>query len=520
MLFSVKLKKKGIDMTKKLLINKINTIWDISVQEISLTVEDYSKLYVLKENESFNINLFADSQKLYTTLKTAVISEWLYRNFPEYSLRRITIEELCSHAHSYQKDEERIKKKVIKCCKKLLCPTTQNSGKWSLLYSELNNACENSSTSSIYSYNTTYQIICNWNQLLNFVENNNQIEIIACLDSLIYTLAANTFEVSGSKTGLGCIAPDYIMQEFYEDLLCPYFFFDLFSQLINMKIRIENKIKKEVESSLNDASKYYRRYFTDPRTAKSSNLETENIDIENHNFFTVFKYKYSFLQIIYFNYLYAAVQIGKYPSYIMKNYYHTILIEYFNLLFLHPHVNHNYTTTYKSFNLQLEQCNNIYRKLYSSFSDSMTSVTSDIKAYLKNDISLFDLYFETLPKCTDLSYFQNKGLFDLDFSTDDIKAILSDLFQTKKINYETLPDWDQYYSSKEENKWFNSPTDNYSPKVPISEHFLSLTSLIAPTRKEKLILYNKLSKLHIYDSEYHIVRPNLSTSNLKVSFKK
>ncbi len=532
-------------MTAEKLFCKIDSAWDASIQKAVKKIEhlfdiqicsndthiyDFSpetnqkitELFSTPSNNIFSINVLNEPKEFYNVLKIAILSDWLYHNISEYAVKESNLTELCSNAHCYQKDEKRIYKKILKSSQNLCEPNNNVADWWLSSYPELNKITEDSSFSSLYSYNITYQIICNWNQLLKFAQDDINIEPFDAMQSLLLTIAADSQEISGSKTGLGCIAPNYIIQQFLEENLSPYFFLDLFHRLITLKNDIEKNIAKEIldsyESSTkntytqlrNDNSPYYKKVPFLPVRDQQNTLNS-------------YIYKYDFLQITYFTFLCNAVHIGRCRSHIMKNYYLNCLEKQFiqqtNNYFSHNENSPNYTIMAPPyFSKQLGLCDAFYRCVYILFSNEMRTTLHKVKEMVNGNSSVFDIYFTNFANYFDSLYSKNKRLSQLGYYTNDINALLSDLLKVKAQDYTCLPSWEKYYENYNINQQIIKLLSNDFTLNPVAQHFNPLEKIFNSSDQKKI--NSLLSRQNEFNSIPHIISSDTNTSNLKVSIKK
>lgn len=532
-------------MTAEMLFCKIDSAWDNSIQKAVKKIEhlfdiqicsndthiyDFSpetnqkitKLFSSPTSNIFSINLLNEPKEFYNALKIAILSDWLYHNIPEYAVKESSLTELCSNAHCYQKDEKRIYKKILKSSKNLCEPNNNISDWWLSSYSELSKITEDSSFSSIYSYNITYQLICNWNQLLKFVQNDDDLEPLEVMQSLLITIAADSQEISGSKTGLGCIAPNYIIQQFLEENLSPYFFLDLFHRLVTLKKDIEKNIAKEILDSYESSIKNTVNQLVKNKSPYLQSLQPPS-SFEHKNSLNSYIYKYDFLQITYFAFLCNAVYIGKCRSHIMKNYYLNCLEKQFiqqtNYYFSHNENSPNYSTmTLPFFNKQLELCNAFYRCVYNLFSNGMRTMLGEVKAMVNENSSVFDIYFTDSSNYFASLYSKNKRLSQREYYTNDIKALLSDLLIVKAQNYTCLPSWKKYYENYNVNQQIIKLLSNDFTLNPVAQHFNPLEKIFNSSDQKKI--NSLLSRQNEFNSIPHIISSDTNTSNLKVSIKK
>lgn len=481
--------------TKKV-IEKIDFFLEFNIDTIPPNTETqfikyltmFGDLYSEKNEKRISINIFKDSKSLYDILRLSIISEWAYRNLPAYAENNVTLSQLCKNAHEIKQNHKRITDRITKSCTNIIAPSPKCNTSWHSLFSILKDSTENTKLPLMYSYNTMYQIVFHWNLLLGLNNNAEDLDINIALDSLTKTLFANIQEVSGSKKGLGNIAPEYIIHHYNEEFFDSYFFLELLYNLINLKknLNIEEQTKNEIINFYNELIDQLPPVKTENSTKPSDDTEQKPATYDYEDIFKNFLYKYDQLQIAYFIYLYTAIPIGKCHSVYMKSYYLKCFTNQFlsqkHLLFpAIEQVSLKGTKNIRFFDIQIKFCNTIFQTIYRYFTIEMQSKVSEINFHVATDRTFFDNYFAPISNYSDKLYAKIQNLKFSTYFSKDIITLIKDLLKIKSTNYSYPDKWQAYYLNLFRNDYFfrvmMTTPENSFPLNPTSNHFVTIAEL-------------------------------------------
>ncbi len=461
-------------------------------------------------------NIVNDYSPLYGTLKLSIISEWAYRNISAYHKDEVTIADLCKNAFTpYTKEHNRLLNKIIKTSPKLNRPSA-NYALLSKLYSEYNDISFSTKLNNIFSYNETCNLIIHWNNIQKLFSCQTGINFPDAINELINILYADLSDVSNSKTKLGCIAPQFIIHQFNNELLDAYFLLELVYLLFAIQKDIELTIASTTKSSLEDEIKSLKNNAS----FHHKNHSIEPFSIQDN--YELYKSKY-------FLFLYTAIPIGQFQSVYMKSFY-------LNTLYTYMYQN-NYTDTpfiqqsdYQKYHRELfaftqhyTLCNDFYQELYDGFTLAMEKYVPYINKELAQDTSLLDQYLFPISNQTEhiqSLYYKIRSIPNLLRNSVTKQFILQDLLNIKSTGFQLPNSYEQHsYKNFSLLDFINQDEKILVGLSPVNNHFLSIDEIIKKN-KQLLSLSDKLTQTDSDSS--HITKPSKSSSfqNLSIKIKK